>query len=71
MIDTAAVSNSELPAHVAITNLIHRYAELVDAADFDGLGEMFAEGELVTSAGTQRVALRLTALRRAGRTRCE
>ncbi len=31
--------NSERPAHVAITNLIHRYAELVDAADFDGLGE--------------------------------
>ncbi len=31
--------SSERPAHVAITNLIHRYAELVDAADFDVLGE--------------------------------
>jgi hypothetical protein len=33
------VINSERPAHVAITNLIHRYAEPVDAADFDGPGK--------------------------------
>jgi len=33
------VISSERPAHVAITSLIHRYAKLVDAADFDGPGE--------------------------------
>ena len=27
-----------------IANLLYRYAELVDAADFDGVGELFARG---------------------------
>ncbi len=29
-----------------ILNLAHRYAEALDAADFEGLGELFAEGEV-------------------------
>jgi len=30
---------------VAITELIYRYAELIDAGDFDGLGELLAHAE--------------------------
>lgn len=32
------------PGHVAITNLVHRYAELIDAGDLDGVAELFAHG---------------------------
>lgn len=35
----------------AIENLIFSYAALVDAGDFDGVGELFAEGEFVGSGG--------------------
>ena len=34
------------PDHVLITNLVYLYAELVDSADFDGLGEMFSDAVL-------------------------
>jgi 3-phenylpropionate/cinnamic acid dioxygenase small subunit len=33
-------------SHHAITNLMFRYAECVDQADFDGLSELFAHGRL-------------------------
>ena len=33
-------------SHHAITNLLFRYAECVDLADFDGLSELFAHGRL-------------------------
>jgi 3-phenylpropionate/cinnamic acid dioxygenase small subunit len=33
-------------SHHAITALMFRYAELVDAADFDGIGELFAHGRI-------------------------
>ncbi|MGW7542399.1 nuclear transport factor 2 family protein [Streptomyces sp. NPDC054770] len=37
-------------AHTAaVTNLIARYAELVDAGDFAGAGELFADGVFVGS----------------------
>lgn len=39
-----------------ITNLIHRYAELVDGGDFSGLGELFAHGSLQSPDGTLRGA---------------
>lgn len=38
-------------SHHAITSLIYRYTELIDAADFDGLGELFARGEIGSTAG--------------------
>ncbi|MGZ4675448.1 MAG: nuclear transport factor 2 family protein [Acidimicrobiia bacterium] len=38
----------EWSSHHAITALMYRYAECVDAADFDGIGELFAHGELTT-----------------------
>ena len=31
-------------SHHAITTLMYRYTELVDAADFDGIGALFAHG---------------------------
>ena len=37
------------PDHVLITNLVYRYAELVDSADFDGLGELFSDAVLYSS----------------------
>jgi 3-phenylpropionate/cinnamic acid dioxygenase small subunit len=30
------------PDHVAIANLVYRYAELIDAGDFDGVGRLLA-----------------------------
>ncbi|MDG3011653.1 nuclear transport factor 2 family protein [Rhodococcus sp. D2-41] len=42
------------PSHVEITNLVHRYAELVDSGDWDGLVELFAHGELHGSTGVLR-----------------
>jgi 3-phenylpropionate/cinnamic acid dioxygenase small subunit len=39
------------PDHVAIANLVYRYAELIDAGDFDGLGELFADA-VITAEGS-------------------
>jgi 3-phenylpropionate/cinnamic acid dioxygenase small subunit len=36
----------EWASHHAITTLMYRYAECVDAADFDGIGDLFARGEI-------------------------
>jgi 3-phenylpropionate/cinnamic acid dioxygenase small subunit len=44
------VGAGEWASHHAITSLMYRYAECVDAADFGGIGELFADGE-ITNAG--------------------
>jgi 3-phenylpropionate/cinnamic acid dioxygenase small subunit len=50
-------------AHVeAIRRLLHRYAECVDAADWSGLGALFAHGE-VRAAGMDRPARGAEAVR--------
>jgi hypothetical protein len=36
----------------AVSNLIARYAELLDDGDFAGLGELFAEGTFAGSDGS-------------------
>jgi len=38
----------EWASHHAITTLMYRYAECVDAADFAGIGALFADGRLTT-----------------------
>jgi 3-phenylpropionate/cinnamic acid dioxygenase small subunit len=38
------------PDHVAIANLVFRYAELIDAGDFDAVGELFADA-VITAEG--------------------
>jgi 3-phenylpropionate/cinnamic acid dioxygenase small subunit len=40
-------------AEVAIANLLYRYAECVDAGDFDGVSELFAEGDYFMRGGTE------------------
>jgi 3-phenylpropionate/cinnamic acid dioxygenase small subunit len=40
-----------LPDHVAIANLVFRYAELIDAGDFDGIGALFADAT-ITAEGS-------------------
>jgi 3-phenylpropionate/cinnamic acid dioxygenase small subunit len=42
-----------MPSHEAIRNLLGRYCELIDAGDFDGLGELFAGAVLRDEAGNE------------------
>ena len=35
-----------------IENLLYRYAELIDAGDYDGIGELFAHGSISGEDGT-------------------
>jgi 3-phenylpropionate/cinnamic acid dioxygenase small subunit len=42
------MSAGEWASHHAITTLMYRYAEYVDAADFAGIGALFAQGRLTT-----------------------
>jgi 3-phenylpropionate/cinnamic acid dioxygenase small subunit len=39
-------------SHHAITTLMYRYAECIDAADFDGIAEIFAHGR-ITNEGVE------------------
>jgi len=41
---------SELADRLAVTDLLYRYAELIDAGDFDGVGDLLARS---TFAGTR------------------
>ncbi|MFB4308857.1 nuclear transport factor 2 family protein [Actinomadura sp. GTD37] len=41
-------------AHQAIANLIYRYAECVDGADFAGIRDLFADAAFTGSGGTLR-----------------
>lgn len=43
-------------SHHAITTLMFRYTELVDAADFDGIGELFAHGRITAEGSDEPVA---------------
>ena len=43
---------NELPVAVQITNLLHRYADCIDSADFEGGADLFAYGALLS--GGQR-----------------
>ena len=41
------------PGYFAITNLVYRYATLIDRGDLQGVGELFAHGSVDTGDGTQ------------------
>jgi hypothetical protein len=41
------------PPHEAIRNLLGRYCELIDAGDYDGLGDLFAGAVLRDETGTE------------------
>ncbi|AHC24425.1 MULTISPECIES: nuclear transport factor 2 family protein [Mycobacteriaceae] len=39
-----------------ITELLYRYAELIDAGDFDGVGALLGRGNFMGVAGTEAIA---------------
>lgn len=39
-----------------ITELLYRYAELVDAGDFDGVGDLLGRGSFMGVSGAERIA---------------
>ena len=41
---------------LAITELLYRYAELIDGGDFDGLGELLGRGNFCGVAGAEPIA---------------
>ncbi|KMO77242.1 polyketide cyclase [Mycolicibacterium chubuense] len=46
---------SELADRLAVTELLYRYAELIDAGDFDGVGELLGRGNFMGVAGAERI----------------
>ncbi len=47
---------SPQPDHVAIANLVYRYAELIDAGDYDGIGELFTHAVITTDGSDDEIA---------------
>jgi 3-phenylpropionate/cinnamic acid dioxygenase small subunit len=43
-------------AKLAVTELLYRYAELIDAGDFDGLGALLGRGNFMGVSGADRIA---------------
>jgi 3-phenylpropionate/cinnamic acid dioxygenase small subunit len=41
---------------LAITELLYRYAELIDAGDFDGIGRLLARGSFAGVSGAEAIA---------------
>jgi len=41
---------------LAVTELLYRYAELIDAGDFDGLGALLGQGNFMGVSGAERIA---------------
>jgi 3-phenylpropionate/cinnamic acid dioxygenase small subunit len=46
---------STLPGHVAVTNLLYRYAELIDAGDYEGIGELLAHAVITTDGSGDEI----------------
>jgi 3-phenylpropionate/cinnamic acid dioxygenase small subunit len=44
------MSSSAIPDAIAITNLLYRYAELIDAGDYEGIGEHLAHAVITADA---------------------
>jgi 3-phenylpropionate/cinnamic acid dioxygenase small subunit len=49
-------SVAELAAKVAVTELLYRYAELIDAGDFDGVGALLGRGNFMGVSGADKIA---------------
>ena len=66
------MSTGTWESYHAITTLMYRYTECIDAADFDGIGELFAHGE-ITNRGVEGAIVGAEAVRgalHAARTGC-
>lgn len=46
----------ELAAKLAVTELLYRYAELIDAGDFDGVGVLLGRGSFMGVSGAEKIA---------------
>jgi hypothetical protein len=44
-----------LPDAVAVTNLLYRYAELIDAGDYEGIGAHLAHAVITTDGSTDEI----------------
>ena len=50
------MSLQHLADKLAITELLYRYAELIDAGDFDGVGKLLGRGNFMGVAGAEAIA---------------
>ncbi len=50
------MSNGDAGDKLAITELLYRYAELIDAGDFDGVGQLLGRGNFMGVAGAESIA---------------
>ena len=50
------MSANELADKLAVTELLYRYAELIDAGDFDGVGALLGRGNFMGVAGAEKIA---------------
>jgi 3-phenylpropionate/cinnamic acid dioxygenase small subunit len=49
-------SVAQLADKLAVTELLYRYAELIDAGDFDGVGTLVGRGSFMGVSGAERIA---------------
>lgn len=47
---------TDLADRLAVTELLYRYAELIDAGDFEGVGRLLGRGSFMGVAGAQHIA---------------
>ncbi len=47
---------SDVADKLTITELLYRYAELIDAGDFDGVGELLGRGNFMGVTGAEAIA---------------
>jgi len=50
------LSANELADKLAVTELLYRYAELIDAGDFDGVGALLGRGNFMGVPGAEKIA---------------
>jgi 3-phenylpropionate/cinnamic acid dioxygenase small subunit len=48
--------STALADKLAVTELLYRYAELIDAGDFDGVGALLGGGNFMGVSGAERIA---------------
>ncbi|MDW5611277.1 MULTISPECIES: nuclear transport factor 2 family protein [Mycolicibacterium] len=56
--------SGQLADKLAVTELLYRYAELIDAGDFDGVGELLGRGDFMGVTGADAIAGRFAATTR-------
>jgi hypothetical protein len=54
--------SQQLPAPAAVTNLLFRYAELIDGGDYEGIGELLADCVVTADGGSWSGAAEITAM---------